>query len=125
MNKQLKSLAALILSFIFGFCLLSPASAYRDPVCSSLDPSSELYEAAGCGAVDTMDDTVRTVVNTLLYIAGILAGIMIIYSGLKMTLSAGDSGAVTKAKQTLIYAIVGLVIAILAYAIVNFVVGKL
>ena len=52
---------------------------------------------------------------------GVMSVIMIIYSGLQMTSSAGDAGAVTKARSTLIYSIVGLVVAISAFAIVQFV----
>ena len=64
------------------------------------------------------------VINYLLYAAGILAVVMIVVAGLQMVTSAGDAGAVTKAKRTLVYAVVGLAIVILAYAIVNFVVGR-
>ena len=52
---------------------------------------------------------------------GILAVVMIIVSGFQMTTSAGDAGAVTKARNMMIYSIVGLVLAILAYTIVQFV----
>lgn len=64
-------------------------------------------------------------INTVLYVAGLLAVVMIIVSGIQMTTSAGDSGKVAKAKQTMTYSIVGLAIVLLAYAIVNFVVGQL
>ena len=69
--------------------------------------------------------TVQDIVNYILYAAGILAVVMIIVAGIKMTTSGGNPGAVAKAKQTLVYAIIGLAVVILAYAIVNFVVGKL
>ena len=69
--------------------------------------------------------TQNNIINYILYVAGILAVVMIIVSGLKMTMSAGDAGAVQKAKNTLVYAIIGLVIAVLAYVIVNFVLKKL
>ncbi|MBR3180783.1 hypothetical protein IKF63_01760 [Candidatus Saccharibacteria bacterium] len=62
-----------------------------------------------------------TVTNTILYIVGALAVIMLIVGGLKYALSAGDAKKVTDAKNTILYALIGLVIAILAYAIVNFV----
>ena len=65
------------------------------------------------------------VVNTLLYVVGIIAVAMIIVAGVQMTTSAGDPGAVAKAKKTMTGAIIGLAIAVLAYAIVNFVVGRL
>lgn len=66
---------------------------------------------------------VTNVTNTILYILGIIAIIMLIIGGVRYALSAGDSKAVTDAKNTILYAIIGLVIALLAYAIVNFVIG--
>ena len=51
--------------------------------------------------------------------------IMLIWGGIRYTTSAGDSNKVTAAKNTVLYAIVGLVVAILAYAIVNMVIGKI
>lgn len=66
----------------------------------------------------------ENIINYLLYAIGVIAVVMLIVAGIQMTTSAGDPGAVKKAKMTMTYAIVGLVVAILAYAIVNFVVGK-
>ena len=77
------------------------------------------------GNVNSVESVVGTVINTILYVIGILAVIMIIFGGIQYTTSAGDQAKVTKAKNTILYGIVGLVIAILAYAIVNFVVTKL
>lgn len=65
----------------------------------------------------------HNIINFLLYAAGMLAVIMIIVAGIQMVTSAGDAGAVTKAKRTLIYAVVGLIVVLLALAIVNFVIG--
>ena len=67
---------------------------------------------------------VTTVTNTLLFIAGALSVIMIIFGGLRYVLSGGNSSAVTAAKNTVLYAIVGLIIAFLAFAAVNFVLGS-
>ncbi|QWQ32311.1 hypothetical protein KOY48_00145 [Candidatus Minimicrobia naudis] len=49
---------------------------------------------------------------------------MLIWGGIRYTTSAGDSNKVTAPKNTVLYAIVGLVVAILAYAIVNMVIDK-
>ena len=62
-----------------------------------------------------------TITNTLLFIIGAISVLMIIYGGIRYTISGGDAAAVTGAKNTILYAIVGLVVAIMAYAIVNFV----
>lgn len=64
----------------------------------------------------------KTVINTLLFIVGALAVIMIIIGGLRFVLAGGDSGAVAGAKNTVLYSVIGLVVAILAFAIVNWVV---
>ena len=64
----------------------------------------------------------QTVVNVILFIVGAVAVIMIVIGGVRYTVSNGVSNAVTGAKNTIMYAIVGLVVAIIAYALVNFVV---
>lgn len=65
-----------------------------------------------------------TVVNILLFIIGALCVIMLIYGGIRYTTSGGNSTSVTAAKNTIMYAIIGLVVAFLAFAIVNWVLGS-
>jgi hypothetical protein len=67
----------------------------------------------------------QTIVNIALFIIGAIAVIMLIYGGIRYTISGGDAKNVTAAKDTILYAVVGIVVAILAYAIVNFVIGGL
>lgn len=68
---------------------------------------------------------VQSVINILLYIAGIAAVIVIIIGGIMYVVSHGDSSKIKTAKDTILYAVVGLVVAILAFAIVNFVLSRL
>lgn len=63
----------------------------------------------------------RTITNVLLFLIGAISVIMLIIGGIRYTLSGGDSSAVTAAKNTILYAIVGIIVAVLAFAIVNFV----
>jgi hypothetical protein len=49
---------------------------------------------------------------------------MLILGGIRYTVSQGDSSAITSAKNTILYAIIGIVVAILAFAAVNFVIGS-
>ena len=70
------------------------------------------------------DGIVNKIINGVLYVVGVLAVVMVIIGGVQYTTSGGDQAAVTKAKNTILYGIVGLVIAILAFAIVNFVIGQ-
>lgn len=62
------------------------------------------------------------VTNTVLFAVGIISVIMLIWGGIRYITSGGDSKKVTDAKNTILYAIIGLIIAILAYAIVNFII---
>lgn len=63
------------------------------------------------------------ITNTVLFIVGILSVIMLIYGGLRYVISGGDQKKVTDAKNTIMYAVIGLIIAILSFAIINFVIG--
>jgi len=64
----------------------------------------------------------KTITNVLLFIIGAISVIMLIIGGIRYVVSAGDSNAVTGAKNTILYAVVGIVVALLAYALVNFVI---
>lgn len=71
--------------------------------------------------VNDPQQLVKGIVNGILYFVGILSVIMLIWGGILYTTSSGDSNKVTTAKNTIMYAVIGLVVAIFAYAIVNFV----
>ncbi|GEM_PF-544639 len=73
----------------------------------------------------TLNEIVSQVISTIIYIIGIVAVIMIILGGIHYATSQGDPAKVKKGKDTILYGIIGLVIAILAYAIVNFVLEAL
>ena len=64
------------------------------------------------------------ITNTVLLIVGLISVIMLVYGGLRYILSGGDSKKVTDAKNTVLYAIIGLIISLLAYSIVNFVLNS-
>lgn len=70
------------------------------------------------------EDLVKNIINLLLMAIGIVSVIMLIIGGFKYTTSNGDANQVTSAKNTIMYSIIGLVVAIFAFAIVNFVVLK-
>ena len=76
-------------------------------------------------SIDGKDGLIKTVVNVLLWAVGILSVIMIIFSGFRYITSAGDASKTKSAQSTLIYSVVGLIVAIMAYAIVNMVINRL
>lgn len=65
------------------------------------------------------------ITNAALFVIGAVSVLMLIYGGIRYTISGGDSKAVTDAKNTILYAIIGIIVALLAYAIVNFVLQRL
>lgn len=76
-------------------------------------------------AEENVADVIKKITNAAFFIVGALAVIMIIYSGIRYVTSAGNPTGVTAAKNSLMYSVIGLVVAILAYAIVSFVVDTL
>jgi hypothetical protein len=60
----------------------------------------------------------------MLFVVGAISVIMVVIGGLRYVISGGNSGNVTAAKNTILYAIVGLIISIMAYAIINFVISS-
>ena len=79
----------------------------------------------GAAASDDAPSIVKSIINTMLYILGIIAVIMIVIGGIRYTTSNGDASNIKSAKDTILYAVVGLVVAIMAFAIVNFVVTNI
>lgn len=75
-------------------------------------------------ASDRVERIIRTVINIFSLVVGVVSVIMIIIGGLKYITSAGDSGNVSGAKNTILYAIIGLVIVALAQVIVRFVLER-
>ena len=89
---------------------------------------SGIQSAQGTGVPTTLfgdAGIITTITNTLLFVVGALAVIMIIWGGLRYATSAGNASSVTAAKNTILYAIVGLLIAFLAFAAVNWVLGAI
>jgi len=63
--------------------------------------------------------------NTLLFIVGALSVMMLIVGGIRYVISGGNTASVTAAKNTVLYAIVGVVISMVAYASINFILTTL
>jgi len=89
------------------------------------EPGQGLLGGVNCGTSPvTLDVGITRTINTLLYIVGVSAVIVIIVAGLRYVLSGGDPKNTTAAKDTILYAVIGIVVTLLAYAIVNFVIGR-
>jgi hypothetical protein len=123
------------LSLVFGTVLalvavFSPIAPSASAACddTNLTAQSGVDCSQGQGTPTTLfgeGSIFTTIVNVMLFIIGAISVIMLIIGGIRYTVSGGDSGAVTAAKNTIMYALIGLVVAFLAFAIVNWVLGAI
>lgn len=89
--------------------------------CTGTNKDTAVCKSAG---TDDATNTAQDIVNVLLLLIGAVSVIMIVIGGFKYVTSNGDQNQLTSAKNTVLYAVVGLVVAIMASAIVNFVVTQ-
>ena len=82
-------------------------------------------KAQGNSSTNPIITALKSVISILSYIIGAFAIIIIIVSGLRMTLSSGDAQAAAKARSAIIYAVVGIIVAALAQTLVIFVLNKI
>lgn len=124
MKKTVVSIAIMICA-VFGLATLLTVSL-------SNNVSAQVSDGIGAATTSEMEGRkidgdsglVKSVVNILLWVIGILSIIMIIFSGIRYVTSAGDASKTKAAQNTLIYSVVGLIVAIMAWAIVDLVVNK-
>ena len=125
MKKSIISIAIMICA-VFGVSVLSTAFL---PGSASAQVSEGINTATTSEmqgkSIDGDKGLIKTVVNVLLWAVGILSVIMIIFSGFRYITSAGDASKTKSAQNTLIYSVVGLIVAIIAWAIVNMVINRL
>lgn len=136
MKQLIKKFAPFVAAFAFVAAALfvpvvevnaTPATANKSECVTS-----GVQGGINCAKGDSVPSTLfgegsifTTVVNVLLFIIGALSVVMLIWGGIRYTTSAGNSSAVTSAKNTIMYAVIGLIVAFLAFAIVNWVLASL
>jgi hypothetical protein len=126
-------MAVLSLGMIFSMAFASGAVVYAADTQSKTDACAGLAQLdpnqvcdSSAGQVDgPVAKLIKAVVTILTIIIGVASVIMIIVGGLKYITSGGDSNAISSAKNTVLYALVGLVVAVLAQFLVHFVVDKI
>jgi len=126
-----KTLTGVFAAFVFAFvALFAPITPTASAACTEAATGLQAgLECANPGADNVPQNlfgdgsVFTTIVNVLLFLIGAISVIMLIYGGIRYTISGGNSANVTAAKNTILYALIGLIVAFLAYAIVNWVLG--
>ncbi len=127
LKKYVMTVAATF-AVVLGVAAFVPGTALAaGPLDPAIGAVCEGVNKSGSNCQEGSDDltqVMRTVLTIMSIVAGTLAVIMIVFSGMRYVTSGGDSNGVAAAKRTLIYAIVGLVVVALAQFIVQFVLAK-
>ena len=126
MKQIFLSLAILTVS-LFTLSALTPSFAFataQTDICSGVGGTSPDGTCTTSSGLTVMG-VVKTIVSVLSWVIGVVAVIMVMISGFKYITSGGDSNGVSSAKNTLIYAIVGLIIVALAQFLVHFVLNNI
>lgn len=82
-------------------------------------------ELVNGGTGDELSQNIFNIINGIIAVLGVVAVVVIIIGGIGYMTSSGDAGKVKKAKDTILYGVIGLIICVLAYAIVNFVIKNI
>ena len=121
-----------ILSFTTGtaFAVFSAmiSAPYARAATFELSVSDGASSARGMDQVATLFGSTgvfTTISNVMLFAVGAISVIMVVVGGLRYVVSGGNSTSVSAAKNTILYAVVGLIISLLAYAMINFVISSL
>lgn len=119
MKKSIK-MAILAVVAVLGVGLFAvPALAQVDGGLEATKSSFNITDIFGTGGIFS------TIINILLFLIGAISVVMIVFAGFQYATSGGDAGKVTTAKNTILYAVIGIVVALLAYAIIRFVTNQL
>lgn len=132
---MIKKLSLLIASFfILSFALMPAIAGAADPCDQNKDGTITTQEAIRCGtdnaagapdnAKPSLDTTIHNIVNVLSIVVGIAAVIMIMVGGLRYVTSGGKEDSIKGAKNTIVYALIGLIVVALAQVVVRFVLNK-
>lgn len=134
MIKHLLKRTTVLLAIIFALTAplsIATASNIADGVCRGIlssegaapaDPDQPIDQSACLETGDqSFSQLVRNIINVFSIVVGAVSVIMIIVGGFRYIISGGDSAGVSSAKNTILYAIVGLVIVLFAQVIIRFV----
>lgn len=126
--RRIVVILALLGVIAFPFVPVTSVSAQVDPfeeVCDTETSNSPICNTDGDNPISGNDGVILRVVEILSFVIGVAAVIMLILGGLKYITSGGDSNATASAKNTILYAVIGILVSLIAQAIIVFVIRKL
>lgn len=112
-----------------GITTLMPTHTFADDICGNSNISPEIQAASGCSntsvKINDLPTVIQNILNAIIGIAGVVSVVFIVVGGIQYITSTGDPGKTKKAKDTILYALIGLIVCALSFAIVNFVISQI
>ena len=122
--KRILLTLLMIIGIGTGVVALNTPTVFADAKAEVCNGVNAVAGGTGCTGDAGINNLITTIITIFSWIVGVLAVIMIIYAGFLYVSSGGDSGKISTAKNTLIYAIIGVVIVAFSQVIVKFVLQK-
>jgi heme/copper-type cytochrome/quinol oxidase subunit 2 len=122
MKQIIFSLMYLLVILLTPLALTNSVFAQANLACDGL--SSSISDCGDVSSEPVIGDTIKTILDILSLVAGIIAVFMVIIAGTRFITSQGDSGKVASARSAVIYAVVGIIIVAMAQIIVFFVLDE-
>lgn len=122
MKKYFKQLLVGAFLLVSSFVAVTPVAAEDvfERACTTNANSAVCQSRTEGVTREDAGQRVQVVINTILMVLGIVAVIVIIISGFRYVISNGDESGVKQGKDAILYAVIGLIVAMLAFVIVNF-----
>lgn len=129
MKTKLIKLVALVTLTVTGLLALTTPAFAAANICETIPKTIDgepnpIWSSNGCDnqSKDKLKNMVINIINGIIAVLGLVAVIFIVVGGVQYMTSTGDSAKTKKAKDTILYAVIGMIVCVLAYAIVNFVI---
>lgn len=128
MKKLILNAVAAFVTVLGLGCIATASPVSATVICPDGGTANTLDGCTQYGSIEGKDtnlmDILGIIINVILGVVGFVAVFMIILGGISFVTSQGDAAKVTRARNTILYGVIGLVVAILAFAIVNFVLSS-
>lgn len=120
-RRVTKIILAALVALGIGGTALTMTGGSEAVYADGLSTMNEFVSGANDGNKTDLMEVLKVVINVVIGVVGLIAVAMIVVGGINFTTSQGDPQKTKKAKDTILYGVIGLVVALLAFAVVNFV----
>lgn len=126
-NKLPQMIMAIACMFVFSGLVAAQASvpALADAKSQVQGGSDAVGGDEEGNGKNQVPDVIKNVIGILSFLVGLVAVLMIVIAGFRFVTSNGDAATAKSARETIVYAVIGIIITVMAYSIVNFIIDNI